>query len=712
MSTKRMSLRTTMSLVVFLAIAGAALLLYIPWFLVGQRDVRNLTHVANSTVLHDLTLRIRFLLEDTEGVFDILRYDMEHPEINLSAHRELFLFALLSDHSFTEIGYIDEDHDYWLLRRLADSDTFAFSRFRPDPADPVSHTQAELFTLTSGDGDPVPTVSKAIAVPNPLRAAWYHDVRHAAGGVVWTNFHVNRETNVLKTTYARRFTNGEGRDITAYIRIHLDPPDDAILSLRSGVDLNLFLLNRTGRILTHAGHAAPTQLEGELDVDGDGIPDNRLAMVQDWAAAHLQGFAKMVHPLQEEIIDPITSQPYTISLHPVRDTEWIIGTILPSDVLARYVAGHFYLQAWLLPLLALGALILTMVSVRRFLGRPMEALRSRIDRLQDLDFSAPATDEVHFSILELHEMNEAVNRMDTALRSFRTYIPADLIRQQMHAGQAARLGCSARTLTILRTRIADWDALLAMEDSHPLLSRYPAYLEAITTSILAHGGTIDAFIDGTLHAFFGAPTSLPHQERQACRAVLRAQDRLRTLNDKWVAEGLPSLHTHFALHTGEALVGNIGTPARMSYSAIGDAVRMTGTLSRHHDRYGAVVILSDSTLHATGDTFRARPLDRLPMRGDGEVVELFELLGEGAEQDALSEQEERVRPYRMGYRAYWDGDYVQAMTYLQEFLHACPGDTAALLYLHRCEEKQKQVTGPNWSALTAPHPDGLQPRMP
>lgn len=709
MPAKRMSLRATMSLVVFLAILVTALLLYVPWFLVGQRDIRKLTHIANTTVLHDLTLRLRYLLEDTEGVFDILRYDIEHPEIDLSEHHELFLFALLSNDSFHEIGYIGADQDYRLLRRLDAPGTFAFARFRPDPATPLLRVPADILALPQGSGTPVPPARKSLAVTNPLRADWYLDPRHGAGGVVWTDFQADRDSNILKTTYARRFTDAQGRHMTAYIRIHLDPPEDAILSLRSGVDLNLFLLDRTGNLLAHAARTPSAGLDGAPDANG-GIPDNRLAMIQGWIDGHADEFALMSQPLHGEIRDPVTREPYSISLHPVPDMEWIIGTILPADVLARHVVRHFHLQAWLLPLLSLGALILTMVGVRRFLGRPLQALCLRIDRLQDLDFSgASRTEETDFAIEELHDMNEAVNRMDTALRSFRTYIPADLIRQQMRTGQAARLGCSPRTLTILRTRIADWDTLLATENSDPILRRYPEYLEAITTAILNHGGTIDAFVDGTLHAFFGAPIPLRDPERRACRAVLRAQARLRTLNDAWIAEGLPPLHTHFALHTGETLVGNIGTPARMSYSAIGPAVRMTGMISRHHDRYGAEILLSASTCHATGDTFRTRPLDRLPLQGEGEAVELFELLGEREDGDALSEEEERVRPYRMGYRAYWDGDYVQAMTYLQAFLHVCPGDTAARLYLHRCEEKQKQATGPNWTALTSPLPGNAAP---
>lgn len=715
MNRKRLTLRTTVGLVVFLAIAGTALLLYIPWFVFGQRDIRRLTQVANNTVMHDLTLRLRYLLEDTDGVFDILRYDVDHPEIDLSEHHELFLFALLSNRSFQEIGYIDGEEDYRLLKRLSTPNQFAFVRFRPDNQTPVFNLPADVLTINPETARVAPEAVRKISVPNPLRADWYLDPRHETGEPVWTGFQAESDTNILKTTYARSFVNPEGQRMTAYIRIHLDPPEESIVSLRKGVDLNLFLLNREGRILAQAARQVPEDTPGDPDARGQ-IPSIRLALIETWMEANRTRIATLQEPLHMQFQAPESNRSYGISLQPIPDSDWIIGTILPTDMLALHAIRHFYLQAWFLPILALMALLLTLHHVRRFLERPLQALRARIDRLQDLDFSAPATKDTDFAIEELHEMNEAVNRMDTALRSFRTYIPADLIRQQMHAGQAARLGCTTRTLTILRTRIADWDTLLAMDDSDPLLRRYPEYLEAITTAILTHGGTIDTFVDGTLHAFFGAPLTLPHQERQACHAVLRAREHLRALQDAWIAEGLPPLHTHFALHTGEALVGNIGTPARMSYSAIGSAVRMAGTLSRYHDLYGADVILSESTFRAAGTGLRIRPLDRLPSATNGGTFELFELLGESGEEDALSGQEERIRPYRMGYRAFWDGDYAQAMVFMREFLHGCPGDTAARLYLDRCEEKRKQATGPNWTALTDPHggrasppPHGTEP---
>lgn len=102
-----------------------------------------------------------------------------------------------------------------------------------------------------------------------------------------------------------------------------------------------------------------------------------------------------------------------------------------------------------------------------------------------------------------------------------------------------------------------------------LLNRYFALMTAI---VHQHGGTIDKFIGDGLMAFFGAPNDLDSPELAAVQAALAMREKLNSLNQVLQQEGLASLSIGIGLHSGPAVVGQLGSEQRHEYTAIGDTV--------------------------------------------------------------------------------------------------------------------------------------------
>jgi adenylate cyclase len=170
------------------------------------------------------------------------------------------------------------------------------------------------------------------------------------------------------------------------------------------------------------------------------------------------------------------------------------------------------------------------------------------------------------------------------------------------------------------TRIAD------AHDPQVVLAMLNDYAEAQVETIEAHGGHVLKFIGDGLLAIF--PDS---DESNACERALDAaaevRRRLDVLNDKRRAAGLPVSDAHVALHIGELLYGNVGSPRRLDFTVLGAAVNEAARIEALCGSLDQRVIVSSAFARAAGDAARSRlvSLGRYAMKGVARPQELYTL---------------------------------------------------------------------------------------
>ena len=96
--------------------------------------------------------------------------------------------------------------------------------------------------------------------------------------------------------------------------------------------------------------------------------------------------------------------------------------------------------------------------------------------------------------------------------------------------------------------------------------------------VFAQGGTLDKFIGDAMLAVWGAPEPGPDDAARALAAALAMRISLAALNAGWRTRGRPELGVGIGLHAGEAFAGTIGSPRRLEYTVIGDAVNVASKL--------------------------------------------------------------------------------------------------------------------------------------
>lgn len=114
----------------------------------------------------------------------------------------------------------------------------------------------------------------------------------------------------------------------------------------------------------------------------------------------------------------------------------------------------------------------------------------------------------------------------------------------------------------------------------------------------------------------------------ACAAVLACRDANRDLNEAFAREGWPAYRTRFRLHTGEAVVGIVGSSDRMSYTTLGATVNLAARLEPLNQEYGTDILVSEAVRQRVTGGFVFRPVDTITQSGFDIAIRIYGLSGE------------------------------------------------------------------------------------
>jgi adenylate cyclase len=302
------------------------------------------------------------------------------------------------------------------------------------------------------------------------------------------------------------------------------------------------------------------------------------------------------------------------------DQPWIVGTYLPASV-----AGAEVRRLWRALLLSLACLAVAVAAtfwLGRRMARPVEQLAAAAGHIQRLELDAvPPLPRSH--ITELDRAARAFNAMRTGLAWFETYVPRRLVRQLMDNPSPDAVASRQLKVTVLFTDIVGFSSLAEQLDATAAAALLNQHFELLARCVSATEGTVDKFLGDGMMAFWGAPTPQPDHAERAVRAALLIRDQLLA------SELVPPLRLRLGLHSGEALVGNIGSRDRLNYTLIGDTVNVTQRLEQLGKEIAPIdplVILAsgETAAHAAG-LCTVEPLGPWQLRGRDEAIEVFRL---------------------------------------------------------------------------------------
>lgn len=241
-------------------------------------------------------------------------------------------------------------------------------------------------------------------------------------------------------------------------------------------------------------------------------------------------------------------------------------------------------------------------------------------------FAGQATIAIENAQLAEHTAREIEQRRRLS-RYFSEAVIDDILSE---GGSPEKLGGQSRTVTLLFTDIRNFTGIMERLEPTEAFDLLNEYFTEIVDELLQEQGTLDKFTGDGLMAFWNAPRVQEDHALRAVRTALRMQERIRTLAASWRrlgqsrAGGAVELATGIGIHTGEAMVGNVGSPKRMEYTAIGDTVNVTARLQGV--AAGGEVLISLPTMERVAGKVVAEPLPPIPLKGKTMAVQAFRVL--------------------------------------------------------------------------------------
>jgi adenylate cyclase len=265
--------------------------------------------------------------------------------------------------------------------------------------------------------------------------------------------------------------------------------------------------------------------------------------------------------------------------------------------------------------------------VSRSVAAPLRDVETAMDRVGggDLDTRAPVV-----SNDEIGAVAEGFNRMVAGLRererireTFGKYVSPE-VRDEILAGNITLAG-QLREATILFSDLRDFTPWV---ESHPpaeVVRDLNAYFTLMEGAVRTSGGLVLQFIGDEIEAVFGAPIEAPDHADQALRAALEMRRRLVAWNAERAGRGV-SLSHGIGIHSGQVLAGSIGSPDRLSYALVGDAVNLASRLQSLTKEVGGDILVSGDTVRRLKDRFLLEALPAVGVKGRLAEVEVYQLV--------------------------------------------------------------------------------------
>jgi adenylate cyclase len=191
-----------------------------------------------------------------------------------------------------------------------------------------------------------------------------------------------------------------------------------------------------------------------------------------------------------------------------------------------------------------------------------------------------------------------------------------------------------RAVTILISDIRGFTSLCEQAGGPEMVDFLNEYLTRMVDVIFAFGGTLDKFMGDGILAYFGAPIDQDDHAQRAALCALAMQREVIALSAHAAAPPKLGLRVGIGVHSGVAIVGAIGSPRRREYTVIGDAVNVATRIEGLTKELGRPILISESTRQLLPESFGARQLEPVSLRGKREQMLIFALDLQGVELSA------------------------------------------------------------------------------
>lgn len=224
-------------------------------------------------------------------------------------------------------------------------------------------------------------------------------------------------------------------------------------------------------------------------------------------------------------------------------------------------------------------------------------------------------------------------------KTFGRYLSDSVVANLLENPEGLKMGGQRQKLTLLTSDLRGFTSLSERLSPEEVVKILNFYLEYMADVITHHQGTIDEFMGDGILVLFGAPTQGEDDATRAVACSVAMQLAMFDINQKMTQWGLPPLSMGIGIHTGEVVVGNIGSEKRTKYGVVGNNVNLTYRIESYTT--GGQILISEATLKEVGSIIRVDGYKQVQPKGVKEPILIYEVGGINGDYNlSLPKQEE------------------------------------------------------------------------
>ncbi len=259
---------------------------------------------------------------------------------------------------------------------------------------------------------------------------------------------------------------------------------------------------------------------------------------------------------------------------------------------------------------------------------------------------------------------------------------------------AGALKGQRRIVTVLFSDIRGFTAMTEEAVPEEFIAQLNEYFFEMVEAVLAEGGTLQNFIGDAVLAAWGDTRKLDPATGayEAVRTALRMSGALKKLNERWAnREGRRKLGIGIGIKQGEAILGSVGHPQRMNFTALGDTVNTAARLEGATKHLKTEILVEETIEELTRDRFHFRRVDSLKLKGKSKATAVFTVLGE---------KPEPVPPwlaeYHRAVELYHARLFREAGEIFRKLGEEIEDDALCAMYARRCELYAETPPSADW----------------
>ncbi|MFH1242748.1 MAG: adenylate/guanylate cyclase domain-containing protein [Pseudomonadota bacterium] len=275
-------------------------------------------------------------------------------------------------------------------------------------------------------------------------------------------------------------------------------------------------------------------------------------------------------------------------------------------------------------LLFLGLIILRRFSqnLRSILDIQVEAMEQVGQGRYDTQVPVVSNDEFGLIATKTNEMIKGLRERDICQLSFGKYVTPE-VSEKILRGEISPDG-ELSEATILFCDLRGYTPFVERQNPKDVVRFLNAYFSEMERAIRRYNGIVLQYIGDEIEAVFGAPVLEPRHPDMAVMAALEMRRRLQGLNISRSETGDEPVRHGIGIHTGMVLAGSVGSPDRLVYAMVGDAVNLASRIQSLNKQFGTDILISRDTKQALKtQEFDLVSLGKTAIRGKTEQVEIY-----------------------------------------------------------------------------------------